>query len=88
VGTGNGKPIDYRAHDPINKRSHAHYLKGAGPIFVYDSLCPLHVAANRRADVAEYITRVNGGLRIGAFELDWDEGECRFAPQSICRASR
>ena len=54
------------------------YLKGGGPIFVYDSLCLERVAANRRMAVAEYITRVNGRMLVGAFELDWEEGECRF----------
>jgi hypothetical protein len=52
--------------------------KGGGPIFLYDSLCPESAPVGRRAAVAEYLTRVNAGLLVGAFEMDWDEGEIRF----------
>ena len=31
-----------------------------------------------RLAVAEYITRANYGLRIGNFELDFDDGEVRY----------
>lgn len=52
--------------------------KGGGPIFVYYSLCPERAPDARRTAVADYLVRVNSGLLIGGFEMDWDTGEIRF----------
>ena len=46
-------------------------------VLVY-SVVPFNVPRERRAAVAEYITRANYGLHIGNFELDLDDGEVRF----------
>lgn len=50
-------------------------------IFVYYSLCPERVPADRRSAVMDYITRVNFNLLVGNFELDAEDGEVR------CRTS-
>ena len=36
------------------------------------------VPAVRRSAMAEFLTRANYGLRIGDFEMDFDDGEVRF----------
>ncbi len=45
-------------------------------------LCYVHsqtfIAAERRMDVAEYLTRANFGMHIGNFEMDFGDGEVRF----------
>lgn len=46
-------------------------------LLVY-SIAPLRVPAERRRDVAEYLTRANYGLVLGNFELDFADGEARF----------
>lgn len=42
------------------------------------SIAPFVVPADRRAATNEYVTRVNFGMPVGAFELDLDDGEVRF----------
>ena len=39
---------------------------------------PERVPADRRAAMAELLTRINFGLILGNFELDLDDGEIRF----------
>jgi len=41
-------------------------------------LLPVQVDAGQRLKVAEAIVRINQGLRIGCFDLDFDDGEVRF----------
>lgn len=41
---------------------------------VLDTMTP----EDRRLDMAQFITRANFGLRIGKFEMDWEEGIVRF----------
>ena len=53
-------------------------ITGGGPILVYDSLCLERVPQEHRSEVAEYLTRVNADLPVGAFDMDWDAGEVRF----------
>jgi hypothetical protein len=36
---------------------------------------PLRIPTGSRRDVAEAIVRANCGLRVGKFELDFDDGE-------------
>lgn len=45
--------------------------------FYFYSLCPIKPQDNS-ALAAEFITRVNYGLSIGNFELDFSDGEIRF----------
>lgn len=45
---------------------------------VFYSLSPMNVPAERRAAVAEFMTRANYGLVIGNLEMDYADGEVRF----------
>jgi hypothetical protein len=46
--------------------------------FVFYSTCPVTAPENKRASVAEFITRANYELILGNFELDYEDGEVRF----------
>lgn len=46
--------------------------------FLFYVIAPTKVIEDKRADVAEYITRANYGLRIGNFEMDYNDGEVRY----------
>ena len=46
--------------------------------FIFYSVCPVTIAADKRLAIAEFITRANYGLIIGNFELDFDDGELRY----------
>jgi len=45
-------------------------------VVVY-SVCPVRVPQEKRAIVAEFITRLNYGMRLGSFDMDFDDGEIR-----------
>ena len=45
---------------------------------IFYSVCPVTAPAERRAALAEFITRANYGLIIGNFELDFEDGEIRY----------
>jgi hypothetical protein len=45
---------------------------------VFYSLCPVVCPEDRRAAMAELIARVNYGMVLGNFELDYEDGEVRF----------
>ncbi len=40
--------------------------------------CPIKATEDVRPQVAEFITRANFGLKIGKFELDYNDGEVRY----------
>lgn len=44
-------------------------------VFAFNSVLPSHVPPDRRLDVAEFIARVNPGLRMGSVNLNIDTGE-------------
>ena len=46
--------------------------------FVFYSACPVSVPENKRAAMAEFLTRANYGLIIGNFEMDFEDGEIRY----------
>lgn len=46
--------------------------------FVFYSMMPVNVPPEKRQKVAEFFTRVNYGLVIGNFEMDFDDGEMRY----------
>lgn len=46
--------------------------------FLFYVVMPMRVPADRRVAVAEFLTRANYGLRIGNFEMDFDDGEVRY----------
>lgn len=45
---------------------------------IFYVVMPMRVPAELRASVAEFVTRANYGLRIGNFEMDFDDGEVRY----------
>jgi hypothetical protein len=47
-------------------------------LFLFYALAPIKVPDEKRLIVAEYLTRANYGLRIGKFELDFNDGEVRY----------
>jgi hypothetical protein len=46
--------------------------------FVFYSVLPINVPESRMARMAEFLTRVNYGMVIGNFEMDYDDGEIRY----------
>ncbi|MDM8526598.1 YbjN domain-containing protein [Anaerolineales bacterium HSG24] len=46
--------------------------------FMFYVLVPVKSPTDNLAQVAEYITRANFGMRIGNFELDYSDGEVRY----------
>lgn len=47
-------------------------------IFYFYSYFPINVPEDKQAKMAEFLTRVNYGIRIGNFEMDYENGEVRF----------
>ena len=45
---------------------------------IFYSYMPVNAPADKMTSVAEFITRANRGMRIGNFELDYDDGEIRY----------
>ncbi len=45
---------------------------------MFYTIYPLRAPAERRAEVAEFVARVNYGLALGNMELDVGDGEVRF----------
>ena len=43
---------------------------------------------DKRERIAEYITRANFGMRIGNFEMDYEDGEIRFKTSIDVEGSR
>ena len=46
--------------------------------FLFYSVAPVKAPEEKRAAMAEFITRANYGLRIGNFEMDYRDGEIRY----------
>ncbi len=46
--------------------------------FLFYVVMPVRAPEQVRPAVAEFLTRANYGLRIGNFELDFDDGEIRY----------
>ncbi len=46
--------------------------------FIFYSVCPVNTPVDKRAAMAEFLTRANYGLIIGNFELDFEDGEIRY----------
>ncbi|MGJ3238638.1 MAG: YbjN domain-containing protein [Anaerolineae bacterium] len=46
--------------------------------FAFYSVLAVNVPLNKRHKVAEFITRVNYGMVIGNFEMDYEDGEVRY----------
>ena len=46
--------------------------------FIFYSVCASNIPENKRAAIAEFLTRANYGLIIGNFEMDYNDGEIRY----------
>ena len=46
--------------------------------FLFYVVMPMRAPQQVRPAVAEFLTRANYGLRIGNFEMDYDDGEIRY----------
>lgn len=46
--------------------------------FAFYILIPIRVSEDLRLVIAEYLMRVNHGLRVGNFEMDFEDGELRY----------
>jgi hypothetical protein len=46
--------------------------------FTFYSILPSNVPEEKRAEIAEFVTRANYGLVIGNFEMDYEDGEVRY----------
>ena len=53
-------------------------INEAHNIFYFYSYFPVNVPSGKQAVVAELITRANYGMRVGNFEMDYEDGEVRF----------
>ncbi len=47
-------------------------------IFLFYAMAPIKVEEDKRLEVAEFLTRANYGMRIGNFEMDFNDGEVRY----------
>ena len=45
---------------------------------VFASVLPVEIPEEKRAEIAEYITRANFGMEIGNFEMDYSDGSVQF----------
>jgi hypothetical protein len=46
--------------------------------FIFYVVMPMRVPETLRLPIAEFLTRANYGLRIGNFEMDFEDGEVRY----------
>ncbi|HMA36622.1 MAG TPA: YbjN domain-containing protein [Chloroflexia bacterium] len=46
--------------------------------FIFYSVCDVNAPEERRAAMAEFLTRANYGLYLGNFEMDYSDGEIRY----------
>ena len=47
-------------------------------LLIFYSFMPVNAPTEKMTEVAEFVTRTNRGMRIGNFELDFDDGEIRY----------
>jgi hypothetical protein len=45
---------------------------------LFYSVCPINIPEEKRPAMAELLTRINYGLFIGNFEMDFSDGEVRY----------
>jgi hypothetical protein len=54
-----------------------------GSLFQVFGYAPLRVPEGARPAIAQTIVRANYGMRVGKFEMDFDDGELRFQASQI-----
>lgn len=64
-----GKNGKWSCYAQVNEEQH---------LFFFYSICPVNVPPDKRPPMAEFLTRANYGLRIGNFEMDYNDGEVRY----------
>jgi len=42
------------------------------------SVCPVSIPENKRKQISEFITRANTNLILGAFEMDFNDGQLKY----------
>ena len=47
-------------------------------------MLPVHAPEDKRAAMAEFLTRANYGMMLGNFEMDYADGEVRFKTSIDC----
>ncbi len=55
--------------------------------FLFYSVLSASVPSEKRAAMAEYLTRANYGLILGNFEMDYFDGEIRYKTSAVVRDS-
>jgi len=45
---------------------------------IFYSVLPYKIPDEQKTTVAEFLTRINFGINLGNFEMDWNDGEVRF----------
>ncbi len=50
---------------------------------VFYSIFPMNIPEKKRVAIAEFLTRINYGLIVGNFEMDFQDGEVRYKTYSI-----
>jgi hypothetical protein len=74
-----GEPcLHFRVHGEIGGWSCFAMAREAESQFVFYSVCEDCVPHEARPSMSELLTRVNFGLQIGNFEMDWNTGAIRF----------
>lgn len=54
-----------------------------GDLFQVFGYAPVRIPSGARPAIAETIVRANYGLKVGKFEMDWNDGELRFQAAQI-----
>ena len=55
--------------------------------FIFLSICSVNVPDDRKLLMCELLTRLNYGLFLGNFEMDYEDGEVRYKTSICCNSS-
>ncbi|MBD1909761.1 YbjN domain-containing protein [Leptolyngbya sp. PL-A3] len=74
-----GEPILYTSIQGKNGEWNCYaHIRGEQAQFAFYSICPIATPSEKLLSIAEFITRVNSGMILGNFELDFEDGEIRY----------
>jgi len=54
-------------------------IRATDSLALLDFRIPFTISQSYRPSIGEFITRANFGMKIGAFQMDMDDGELRFS---------
>lgn len=57
-------------------------------IFTFVTHCPIKVPDNQRLPVAEFLTRANYGIKVGHFEMDFEDGQIGYKTSIFVKGDR